>query len=99
MHPTPKKDGRDSRIKHIFQDAAELPQSERAQYLSEACGNDDTLRQELDRLLVAFDETGGLFAGTVPGAFFLDRTTRNMFSGGDKVGRFTVVRLVGVGGM
>jgi serine/threonine protein kinase/tetratricopeptide (TPR) repeat protein len=99
MQPAREEPDRETRIKHVFLDAAELEGSGREEYLARACGADVEFRLEVERLLAAFDDTRGLFGGPIPGAFFLDRSGRHTFAPGDRVGRFTIVDLLGIGGM
>jgi RNA polymerase sigma factor (sigma-70 family) len=61
---------RDKRIKEIFADALEKAEAaERAAYLSQACGNDAQLRQQVEALLQAHEKAGAFleqppFAGS-----------------------------------
>lgn len=99
MQPAPDSSNRDARIRHIFLDAAELETAQREEFLQFACSGDGELRREVERLLVAYDDNASPFARSIPGAFIYDRTERQTYSAGDKVDRFVVKRLLGVGGM
>jgi hypothetical protein len=47
-----------SAIKHIFQQAVELPHSKRPEFLEVACGLDEAMRAEIESLLAAHEVTG-----------------------------------------
>ena len=59
--------------------------------------DDAELRKEVDRLLTVFDAGGGSLAQST----HVTSSSRNFqtFACGDRVGRFSVVRLIGTGGM
>ena len=87
------------RVKEVFHAAVEHRPSGRAAFLSTACGEDDVLRAEVERLLKAHEEA----------ATFIDRpaastdataavNTRPTFMG-RTIGRYEIGRLLGVGGM
>src|SRR5689334_15830572 len=99
MLPTPEVTGWPARVKEVFLEAADLAPDHRGEYLASACGGDVALRAEVERLLAAYDEAGGTFSGTGPSAFLADRFDRGTFVPNDKVGRFTIARLLGIGGM
>jgi serine/threonine protein kinase/tetratricopeptide (TPR) repeat protein len=77
------------RIKEIVAEAIEREPHVRSAYLDEACAENVTLRLEVESLLAAFDEAGGLFdvdaaeASTLPG----------------NVGPYRLIRELGIGGM
>src|SRR5688572_21305441 len=82
------------RAKDVFLAALELPASERPAYLSEACGNDDALRQEVDSLL-AFHQDGEPMEGA-SAPDFLEPT----FAPGEVfAGRYRMIARIGRGGM
>ncbi len=87
-----------SQIREIFQEAAELDSSVRADYLDRVCADDQELRWKVDQLLDKHDQEG----------LFLDRpviTERALiedraFAAGTLVsGRFRIERFLGEGGM
>ena len=86
---------RRQQVEEIVQTAIELPEARRESYLCEACGNDETLRDEVFNL-IAIRETGGEQlkdeAKTEPP---LDQ---DPFLG-KRVGAYRIVREVGRGGM
>src|SRR5882672_5577333 len=86
------------RVDRVFQDAADLPASERTAFLDEACRGDDALRAEVEALL-GFSEASDQpirdavqdAVEQVPHAFVL--------APGDRLGQWRVERLLGQGGM
>lgn len=93
------------RIKEIFQSAQEKTPAERIDFLNEMCGDDLSLREEVEALLTAdasndddhFLDTPAfeLGAGLIVG----DTNEPIEFSAGQKVDHYTIVRLLGAGGM
>ncbi|HEU4711387.1 MAG TPA: protein kinase [Pyrinomonadaceae bacterium] len=93
------------RIKEIFQSAQEKTPAERIDFLNEMCGDDSSLREEVEALLTAdasndddhFLDTPAfeLGAGLIVG----DTHEPIEFSAGQKVDHYTIVRLLGAGGM
>jgi serine/threonine-protein kinase len=83
-------------VKDIFQAALEQPVAARADYLQQACANDDALRAEVESLLAAHAEPGSFLdtpavdlAGEQAGDSLIGRT----------LGRYRVLALLGRGGM
>jgi tetratricopeptide (TPR) repeat protein len=99
MSPTHRATGFSERVKEVFLGAAELPPPERGRYLDSACGNDAGFRAEVERLLAAFEESGGILDGPLAGMLAAARSARAAFAPNDRVGRFSVIRLLGTGGM
>ena len=96
----PLKNDSWEKLKDIFQDALERPPEHRDQFLIEACGGDEGMRQEILQLLAAFDEDGefmespaiGEVAETIVGK-------REILKKGQLVGRYEVIEKIGAGGM
>ncbi|HEX6043466.1 MAG TPA: protein kinase [Pyrinomonadaceae bacterium] len=91
------------RIKEIFQSAQERPPAERFEFLNQACGDDPSIREQVEALLTA-DESNADFlsapayefaAGMLSGA----AKEPAEFSTGQKVGRYTILCPLGEGGM
>jgi tetratricopeptide (TPR) repeat protein len=99
MLPAPDETRWHARVKEVFLEAADLTPGLRGEHLASACAGESALLREVDRLLAAFDEADGTFSGTGPGAFLADRSERRTFVPNDKVDRFTIARLLGIGGM
>ena len=81
------------RIKEIVAAALERESGERTAFLDEACAQDAPLRAEVESLLAAYDEAGGLsehpMAGNSP-EILLELTN---------IGPYRLIRELGVGGM
>ena len=78
-----------SRVEELFFDAIELAPSERAHFLDRACAEDAELRDELDSLISAHESVGH--------GFLEPASTRGLV--GQTLGSFTLVRMIGHGGM
>lgn len=81
-------------ISDLFGEALEQPVSIRAEFLARKCGSDTALREEVEALLAANDDsTDG----------FLDRPAVDLWAPaareGDRIGRYHVRHLIGRGGM
>jgi tetratricopeptide (TPR) repeat protein len=81
------------KVESIFQGALDRPDAQRAAYLREACGSDNTLRAEVDAMLQQH--------ATDPE--FLEQPLVKLDTGGfgvsQRIGPYRIVREVGVGGM
>jgi hypothetical protein len=96
-----------SQIKSIFNGALERPAEARVEWLRQECGNDAALRADAERLLRSFDTLGGFLdqpaevapedvaLAALPGA----DVDGAVWSPGDRVGEFEIVRAIGRGGM
>ena len=80
------------RIKEIFASALERDPSQRAEFLRQACRDDDTVRAELESLLSSYDSEKST-ALTAPPPLGADDLA------GQKIGPYQVIRQIGVGGM
>ena len=88
------------RIKEIFQSAQELTPAERPDFLAKACGDDQSIREEVEALLTAdasnetflsapaYEFAAGILAGE-----------GSEFSPGQKIGRYEILCPLGSGGM
>ena len=89
----------DGRLEWLFTEALEKPAATRREFVSEACGTDGVLRDEILSLLTAADESGEFMA--VPA---LDRLAEHVATDGwtlrpgEQVGTYTILRLLGSGG-
>ena len=86
-------------IKRIFDEVADLPRTERRTFLDQACGEDASVRHEVESLLRAMEDGSGFMAGTglekelnVHGK--ADRTEEP----GTVIGRYTLMKSIGEGG-
>jgi serine/threonine protein kinase/tetratricopeptide (TPR) repeat protein len=76
------------RAKDLFGSALEREPGQRGAFLAQACGGDETLRQEIESLLAAHEE-----AGTTVGAAAGDSLS------GRRIGPYQLMRRIGQGGM
>ncbi|MEP0847075.1 MAG: tetratricopeptide repeat protein [Phycisphaerae bacterium] len=91
------------RAKEIFDELAELPPAERRARLSRLCGNDPSLRDAIESLLSAHEQVGGFLdqpsVDTAALAELFDaRQARAAHAVGQRVGRYTLLELLGEGG-
>jgi eukaryotic-like serine/threonine-protein kinase len=80
-----------AQVKKIFAACYQLPPHERAPFLGEACGGDETLRSEVESLIAAYEQSGT----------FLDHpaVAVHAIRPGARLGPYEVVERVGAGGM
>jgi TolB-like protein/Tfp pilus assembly protein PilF len=90
------------RIKSLFLEALDRPESERAEYLARACEGDEALKREVEALL-ASDVAAGSFC-EIPASHLLtsdapdtDQTPR--LQPGARLGPYEIIDFVGAGGM
>ncbi len=94
------------RLEPIFDRALELAGDARSRYLDEACGNDEELRAQVEKMLEADQRSGSFLDGSVENAAAdliedssADRTEVLEHGAGSLIGPYEIVRLVGAGGM
>ncbi len=85
------------RIESIYTNAVELPASERAAYLSDACGSDASLRVEIEALLDADAGAGQALIDRPAWEIDLPRTVEVV--SGMRLGPYEVIAPIGAGGM
>lgn len=88
------------RIKTIFHSAQEYAPADRASFLDRACGDDESMREEVESLLAA-DEGNEDFLGApayeLMAGVLADEKTE--FVAGQEVGPYTILSSLGAGGM
>src|SRR5439155_21189655 len=84
------------RVSEIFHGALALPPERRAAYVASACGTDDALREEVERLL-ASDRQAKSFLQSP--AFVTDEPEPSRQLEGQRIGPYDLVALIGEGGM
>ena len=88
-------------IRDVFDRAASLPPKERGAFLARACGTNEALRHEVERLLAADTRPGSAF-DTEPGS---DPATGSIAAAamslqpGTRLGPYEIVAALGAGGM
>ena len=87
-------------IKKVFHSARARTTAERSDFLDEACGDDVSMREEVDALLTAdADNDGFLSSPAYEFAAGMLASEASEFSAGEKVGRFEILSSLGAGGM
>ena len=88
------------KIERLYHAALELREAQRADYLKQACAEDDALRQEVESLLAQGSVTGNFLEGRAleVAAQALAGTQSSSFIG-RQLGSYKVLSLVGAGGM
>ena len=84
------------RLEDLFHSMLALPPEQRAAALAEACGDDDQLRVEVERLLRA-DAHASAFVGSA--AAELERAAAAVLPDSGQIGAYRIVRELGRGGM
>jgi tetratricopeptide (TPR) repeat protein len=88
------------RLKPLYDAALDAPTGKRAQFVDEACRGDPELREQLQALLAAHDEsTGPLDVPLVNLRNLYAAKPRTLADGDLVLGRFEIVRILGSGGM
>ena len=87
------------RMWEIFHDAVGRPDSERAAWLDEACGDDAELRAEVEALIESHERDDGLPDPTAFAAGFAIDDELAAASAGQEVGPYRIIREIGQGGM
>lgn len=91
-------------VEAIFDEAYELPPEARPAFLDRACGDDAELRARVEGMLRATSVTGGIletpmFEGAAAILRSADALQQSGPGEGDRIGRYRVIRELGVGGM
>ncbi len=89
------------RIEVLFHEAADLAPADRPAFLDQACGNDHELRRELELLLAADIPDDTLFQKVVDKAFepLAPESDEPSPLIGQRVGPYSIINLIGKGGM
>ncbi|MHC4216817.1 MAG: tetratricopeptide repeat protein [Planctomycetota bacterium] len=85
-----------TRVNDILAEALERPEAQRAAFVSEACGDDKTLRAQVERL-IALDGQAAAFVGGHPDA--ISENAEAAAPAVDRIGHYTVRRVIASGGM
>lgn len=91
------------RIKEIFQSAQEKAPTERLEFLDEVCGDDKSIREEVEALLTADDSNEDFLSAPAyqfaAGMLSDEEPEASEFANGQRVGRYTILCPLGAGGM
>lgn len=91
------------RIKEIFQSAQEKTPTERIEFLDEVCGDDKSIREEVEALLTADDSNEDFLSAPAyefaAGMLSDEEPYVSEFTNGQRVGRYTILCPLGAGGM
>jgi hypothetical protein len=85
-------------IESLFHSAREKTAEERARFLDDACSTDQTLRREVESLLANEDLAAGFLESDGAGAQ-PQPAGREPVPPGERIGPYTVMELLGAGGM
>ena len=88
------------RIDKLLEAVLDLPAEERSAFLAEQCSNDETLRSEVDKLVIAHQQAGS-FIETSAMSVAARVVARETFEAttGQQIGPYRIISLLGVGGM
>ena len=88
-------------IEDLFHEASIRDPAARAEFLERACGTDSELRHEVESLLASLAESSPFLEAAVQSAAgsFLDKQTLPPIAEGSCLDHYTVIRLLGAGGM
>lgn len=87
-------------IKEIFQSAMELPSAKRQTFLKTKCGDDESLKSEVEAMLEANDEIGDFIVAPALSSirdFVADESKQTRI--GQKIGAYKIEKEIGRGGM
>jgi serine/threonine-protein kinase len=87
------------RIKEIVEAALACEPSTRAAFILHRCGNDPSLRGEVESMLEAIDQAGNFIEQPAIPAGWIPDLGRRALQPGDALGNYTVLEFVGAGGM
>ena len=88
------------RIQALLQSALERDSDERGSFLDEACAGNESLRQQVESLLVSYEHAGSFLES--PAAQFgapLISDTHAKLAAGDALGPYRILSQIGSGGM
>jgi len=91
-----------TRVKSVFSDALDRPPSERTAFVAEACGDDESMRMDVESLLDS-DRQAGSFIETPAAALLgqapLEQSELPDLAAGTFLGPYEILGFVGAGGM
>jgi serine/threonine protein kinase/WD40 repeat protein len=93
------------RVKDIFSSALERPAAERPAFLAEACGGDESLREQVESLLAEYEQFASSAPQTTPSVASAKSSEKSAGSpecdsvSGRRLGAYRLLRRLGQGGM
>src|SRR2546421_12911904 len=94
---TPK---RWQKVKEIFQSALDLAPGKRSAFLSEACGADESLREEVESLIASHEKEGGFSESPAYEAVAqLIVNEKAELKPGQQIGSYEIISFISRGGM
>jgi eukaryotic-like serine/threonine-protein kinase len=87
------------RVKEIFQAAIQCAPGERSAFLSSECGDDESLRQEVDSLIASHEKDGSFIDSPAYEAATELLRTEQELKPGQTVGHYEILSTLGRGGM
>ena len=88
-----EKTGQWEKVKELFDAALELQPENRADFLAQACGADNSLREEIESLLSAYAQSDGLSRPAIP------ESASHEHQPLESIGPYRLIRKIGEGGM
>ena len=87
--------------REIFSEALQRPATERADYLLQVCGSDDSMRRRLDEMLRETDRLGDFLESPIAGPVQLETDETGPICDllGDQIGPYRIIDRIGEGGM
>jgi eukaryotic-like serine/threonine-protein kinase len=88
------------RVKQVFDSALQYEPARRSAFLSDACGGDDDLRQEVESLIASHEKTGAFIdAPAYEAAAELIVNNKAQMKPGQTLGAFEIISFISRGGM
>src|SRR4030095_8525457 len=81
----------------VLNEALEREPDERGRFLAEACSGDESLRQEVEALVMAHEQAGSFL--DVPAIASASAATQTILNSGETLGPYRILGLLGTGGM
>jgi serine/threonine protein kinase len=86
-------------ISKIFHSAIQIEPGQREAFLDQACGDDSTLRREVESLLAASDAAGDFIENSPTAISLPSADSHQHLSCGEVIGHYTIEKIIGTGGM
>lgn len=86
-------------VKEIFQSALQHEPGQRSVFLSNACGGDESLRQEVESLITSHEKDGSFIDSPAYEAAAAMLETEQQLKAGQMIGHYEILSTLGKGGM